>query len=196
MAVQAVAADDTLREIILSGGDPLVLSEARLEELLLTLDDVPHLERIRLHTRVPIVLPERVDGTLLALLGGLRKRVVVVVHANHAREFDADVRRALELLARVGGPVLNQSVLLRGVNDTPDALAELSAALFATGVLPYYLHQLDPVAGAAHFVVGDTEARALVTEVARRLPGYLVPRLVRETTGAAAKTLLGPFGTT
>ncbi|MEZ5566226.1 MAG: EF-P beta-lysylation protein EpmB [Gammaproteobacteria bacterium] len=192
-ALQEIASDPTLAEIILSGGDPMVISDIRLRKLLQHLDAIPHIQRIRLHTRVPVVQPERVTSELLATLQSLRTRVVVVVHANHARELDDAAVAALRALAGVTGPVLNQSVLLRNINDSVDALASLSTALFDAGVLPYYLHQLDPVAGAAHFDVPDDEALRLVGELLQRLPGYLVPRLVREVPGASSKTLLGPF---
>lgn len=195
-ALQAIAADRSLNEIILSGGDPLVLGESRLENLLDALDAIPHVERIRLHSRVPVVLPERIDRQLLTLLGRLRTAVVIVIHANHASEIDASVTAVVKSLASVTGPVLNQSVLLRGINDSPDALTTLSRTLFSAGVLPYYLHQLDPVSGTRHFAVSDDEALALMTEMTKQLPGYLVPRLVRETAGTASKTLLGPFGET
>jgi len=153
-------------------------------------------QRIRLHSRVPVVLPERVDNRLLAAIGRLRARVIVVIHANHAQELDSSVVTALRDLAAVTGPILNQSVLLRGVNDSAKALVALSRTLFAAGVMPYYLHQLDPVAGTAHFAVTDESALALMTAVMAQLPGYLVPRLVRETAGAASKTPLEYFGTT
>ena len=173
-----------------------MLGERRLEELLEALDSVPHVQRIRLHSRVPVVLPERVDTRLLAVLGRLRTRVIVVIHANHAQELDSSVVAALRDLVAVTGQILNQSVLLRGVNDSPEALVALSRTLFSAGVMPYYLHQLDPVAGTAHFAVSDESALALITEVMARLPGYLVPRLVRETAGASSKTPLQYFGTT
>lgn len=195
-ALETIAGDPSLEEIILSGGDPLVLAEHRLESVLNALDDLPHVRRIRLHTRVPVVLPERVDPRLLGFLRGLRTRIVVVIHANHARELDPSVVAALRALGAVTGPVLNQSVLLRGVNDSPEAIIDLSRALFAAGVLPYYLHQMDPVSGAAHFAVADAEALRLVSTVMSALPGYLVPKLVRETAGAPSKTLLGTFGAT
>lgn len=192
-ALAEIAGDPALREIILSGGDPLVLAEGRLAALLHQLDDMPHVRRIRLHTRVPIVQPERITPALLATLQDLDTRTVFVVHANHARELDAAAVAALRAVAAATGPVLNQSVLLRGVNDSAAALAGLSTALFDAGVLPYYLHQLDPVAGAAHFAVPDDEALQLMQELLSSLPGYLVPRLVREVPGAGSKTLLGPF---
>ncbi|UCG74424.1 MAG: EF-P beta-lysylation protein EpmB [Chromatiales bacterium] len=179
--------DTSIREVILSGGDPLSLSDRRLEALLQALDTIPHVRRIRLHTRTPVVLPERVDAPLLRVLAQLRKPLVTVLHCNHANEIDAAVADAVAGLRARSAAVLNQSVLLRGINDSPDALVDLSEALFAAGVLPYYLHQLDPVAGAAHFAVDDDRARACVTGAAARLPGYLVPRLVREVAGADAK---------
>lgn len=195
LALRAIAADSSIEEVILSGGDPLVLSDNRLEQLLQRLDSIPHVERIRLHSRVPVVLPERIDARLLATLSSLHSRVVVVIHANHPREIDRQVEAALKSLAATG-PVLNQSVLLRGINDSIGTLATLSRTLFAAGVTPYYLHQLDPVAGAQHFLVPDHEALAIVAGMLKILPGYLVPRLARETAGEASKTLLGPFGAT
>ncbi|MFO1424115.1 MAG: EF-P beta-lysylation protein EpmB [Candidatus Competibacteraceae bacterium] len=190
-ALAYLAGDSRLREVILSGGDPLSLSDRRLGALLAALDRIPHLERLRIHTRQPIVLPERVDGGLLDVLAGTRLRLVLVVHANHSREIDATVRAALARLAAVSVTLLNQSVLLRGVNDSAAVLAELSETLFAAQVLPYYLHLLDPVRGAAHFDVNETEASAIIKTLRRRLPGYLVPRLVREQPGQPAKTLVG-----
>ena len=186
-ALDAIAADPTLTEVILSGGDPLSLSDRRLAELVARLDAIPHLTRLRIHTRQPIVLPSRVDSALLGWLGATRLRTVVVLHVNHANEIDHAVRAAAVALAASGATLLNQSVLLRGVNDSAAALAELSEALFAAGVLPYYLHQLDRVTGATHFAVPDGEALALHAAAAERLPGYLVPRLVREVAGAARK---------
>lgn len=195
-ALAVIAADPDLEEIILSGGDPLVLADHRLEYLLKSLDDLPHIRRIRLHSRVPVVLPERVDTRLLDFLGTLHTRIVVVIHANHARELDPAVVEALRALGAATGPVLNQSVLLRGVNDSADAIVDLSRALFDAGVIPYYLHQMDPVAGAAHFCVSDAEALRLIAVARANLPGYLVPKLVREIPGATAKTLLETIGTT
>jgi L-lysine 2,3-aminomutase len=186
-ALAWLAGEPTVTEAILSGGDPLTLPDRRLAELAGRLAQVPHLKRLRVHTRLPIVLPERVDDALLAWLTGTRLAPVVVVHANHAREIGPAVAAALGRLRAAGVPVLNQAVLLAGVNDSPEALADLSEALFAAGALPYYLHLLDPVAGAAHFDVPVARALALHAELAARLPGYLVPRLVREVPGAAGK---------
>jgi EF-P beta-lysylation protein EpmB len=186
-ALAEIAADPSIREVILSGGDPLTLSDRRLREFSDSLATVAHVVRLRLHTRLPVVLPERVDDGLVGWLGAVTVPVVIVIHANHPNELDANVAAALGRLRAAGATLLNQSVLLRAVNDNPDALAALSERLFALGVLPYYLHQLDRVEGAAHFAVPDDAARSLRDELARRLPGYLVPRLVREVAGAPAK---------
>lgn len=182
-----VAGDPSIHEVILSGGDPWSLSTAKLADLTDGLAAIPHLRRLRVHTRLPIVLPERVDAALVAWLEALPWPVTVVVHANHAQEFDASVDGALARLRGAGATLLNQAVLLRGVNDSVDALADLCERGFAAGVLPYYLHQLDRVRGAAHFEVADDEARALHAALAARLSGYLVPRLVREVAGDPGK---------
>jgi len=182
-----LAGDASLTEVILSGGDPLTLSDRRLAELIARLEDIAHLKRLRVHTRLPIVLPARVNEELLAWVGGTRLQAVFVVHANHANELDDAVRTALARLRAAGARLLNQSVLLRGVNDSVAALADLSEALFDAGVQPYYLHLLDRVQGAAHFEVDEASARRLMAGLAARLPGYLVPRLVREVAGAPAK---------
>ena len=189
-AVAAIAADPSIEEVILSGGDPLSLADHKLAELTDALREVPHIRRLRIHTRLPIVLPERIDAGLLAWLRGQPWPVVVVVHANHANEFDADVDAAMAALRDAGATLLNQAVLLRGVNDSVEALADLCVRGFAAGVLPYYLHQLDRVAGAAHFEVGDDEALALHAALAARVPGYLLPRLVREVAGDPGKRAL------
>ncbi len=189
-ALDYIAADASITEVILSGGDPLTLSDRRLKEFTVALAGLKHVKRLRLHTRLPIVLPERVDGGLLDWLGGVSFGTAVVVHANHANEIDGDVRAALARLRETGAALLNQSVLLRGVNDDSATLADLSEALFDAGVLPYYLHLLDKVQGAAHFDVPEARARALMAGLAARLPGYLVPRLVRELAGAPGKTLI------
>jgi L-lysine 2,3-aminomutase len=177
-------------ELILSGGDPLTLSDERLGGLVRTLEDIPHLRRLRIHSRVPVVLPERVDSALLGWLQATRLRVVLVIHCNHANEIDAAVGAAMQRLQTAGVSLLNQSVLLRGINNRADRLTTLSERLFDAGVLPYYLHQLDPVQGAAHFSVPDDEAKSLVIQLRNTLPGYLVPRLVREEAGRAAKTAI------
>ncbi|MFD0727304.1 EF-P beta-lysylation protein EpmB [Lysobacter brunescens] len=186
-AVEAIRADASLDEVILSGGDPLSLSNDKVAELTDRLAGIPHLRRLRIHTRLPVVLPERVDAGLAAWLCALPWPVVVVLHANHANEFDASVDAALARLRAAGATLLNQAVLLRGVNDSVDALAALSERGFAAGVLPYYLHQLDRVQGAAHFEVPDDEALHLHAALMGRVSGYLVPKLVREVAGDPGK---------
>ncbi len=186
-AVQYLRGEDSIAEVLLSGGDPLSLSTAKLTELTDALRTIPHLKRLRLHTRLPIVLPARVDAELANWIAALPWPVVCVVHANHAQELDHETTAALAKLAQAGARLYNQSVLLAGVNDSADALAELSEKLFEAGVQPYYLHQLDRVAGVAHFEVTDETALALMAALRARLPGYLVPSLVRETAGAASK---------
>ncbi len=186
-AVDTLAADDSLEEVILSGGDPLSLSDRRLAELATALDDIPHLKRLRIHTRLPIVLPERVDDGLLAWLGQGRLQRVMVLHANHAQELDDAVHQACLALSDCGVTLLNQSVLLRNINDDAATLANLSERLFECGVMPYYLHLLDRVRGAAHFEVNEQDAAQIMQNLASRLSGYLVPRLVRETAGKPYK---------
>lgn len=186
-AVEAIRADASIQEVILSGGDPLSLSTAKLAELTAQLATVPHLRRLRIHTRLPVVLPERVDVELTDWLRTLPWPVAVVIHANHANEFDADVDAAMGRLRAANATLLNQAVLLRGVNDDVDSLIALSERGFAAGVLPYYLHQLDRVQGAAHFEITDDHARSLHKAMTGRLSGYLVPKLVREVSGDDSK---------
>jgi KamA family protein len=171
----------------LSGGDPLSLSNRRLGDLIARLEDSP-ITTVRIHTRFPIAIPERIDDGLLRALRRTKLETVVVVHTNHANELDAAVERGLTALRPAVTALLNQSVLLRGVNDAADALVQLSERLFACSVLPYYLHLLDRVAGAAHFDVDEATAKTLVAALRTRLPGYLVPRLVREIPGRLSKT--------
>jgi EF-P beta-lysylation protein EpmB len=186
-AFTAIAADASLHEIILSGGDPLMLTDARLAAMIERLEAIPHLRRLRIHSRLPIVLPDRMMPGLTGLLCATRLTPIMVVHANHPREIQGDCADALRTLVRAGIPTLNQAVLLRGVNDDVDALAALCERLIDLGVMPYYLHQLDRVRGAAHFEVPEETGRALVAELRRRLPGYAVPRYVREVPGADHK---------
>jgi EF-P beta-lysylation protein EpmB len=186
-AIDYLAAAPDVDEVILSGGDPLSLSTAKLAELSDRLRALPQVRRLRIHSRLPVVLPERVDAGLVDWLQSLPWPVVLVIHANHANEVDAQVHAALDALRRIGVRLLNQSVLLRGVNDNVDALAGLSERLFEVAVQPYYLHMLDRVAGTAHFEVGESEARRLVESLRSRLPGYLVPTLVREIAGERSK---------
>lgn len=185
--VAALADRPDVDELILSGGDPLTLGDRRLAALVAAADGSARLRRLRLHTRVPVVLPARITPALCDLLAASRLDVVVVIHANHAAELDAAVATALGRLRAAGATLLNQSVLLRGVNDDAAALAALSTRLFAVGVLPYYLHMLDRTSGTAHFEVTEARALELHQALAAQLPGYLVPRLVREVAGADCK---------
>ncbi len=187
-ALSYIASDPSVEEVILSGGDPLLLPDERLARLAEELERIAHLRRLRIHTRLPVVLPSRVDDGLRSWMERGRLQKVVVVHANHPNELDGTVHRAMAELAASGATLLNQSVLLRGVNDMAEVLCELSEQLFAMGVMPYYLHLLDKVEGAAHFEVSETAAFSLMDELRSRLPGYLVPRLVREEKGMPAKT--------
>lgn len=186
-ALDTIGADPSVDEVILSGGDPLSLSTAKLRELGERLLALPQVRRLRIHSRLPVVLPERVDAELLDWLAALPLQKVMVIHANHAREFDASVAQSLAGLRGAGLTVLNQAVLLRGINDSVEDQVELAEASFASGALPYYLHQLDRVAGAAHFEVPDADSLAIESALRKLLPGYLVPRLVREVAGAASK---------
>ena len=190
VALDHIGADVSVREVVLSGGDPLMLSDVKLAPLVRGLAAIPHVECLRLHTRLPVVLPERITDDLCVLLTRSRLACIVVIHANHPNEIDGRVCAALARLRDYGATLLNQSVLLRGVNDDADVLCRLSESLFRSGVLPYYLHLLDRVAGAAHFEVDQTAAQSLWRQMANRLSGYLVPRLVREEPGALSKTIV------
>lgn len=189
-ALSYIAGDSTIREVILSGGDPLLLSDSRLSNLIDRLETIPHLRRVRIHTRLPVILPSRVDGALLRWLGKGRLPMVMVIHANHPNELDGTVGQVLQKIAAAGVTLLNQSVLLKGINDRVETLNNLSEMLFSAGVTPYYLHLLDKVQGAAHFDVGEEAALSLMEAMRNSLPGYLVPRLVREREGAPAKQLI------
>jgi L-lysine 2,3-aminomutase len=190
-ALAALEHDRETVEVILSGGDPLSLSTARLTSLIERLEQQCGVRYLRIHTRFPVVIPERVDDELIALLDGTRLRVTVVIHANHPAELhDRAVQRGFERLARTTHALLNQSVLLRGVNDSAATLIALSQQLFDCGVLPYYLHLLDRVSGAAHFEVDESVACALIAAMRASLPGFLVPRLVREQAGELSKTVV------
>ena len=182
--------DAEIDEVILSGGDPMTLTDQRLEQLIGRLSEIQHLERLRLHTRLPIVIPQRVTTEFIAILQQTRLTPLVVVHANHPAELDASTTDALGRLVDGGIPVLNQAVLLRGVNDNVDALDSLCRRLVNLRVMPYYLHQLDRVAGAAHFEVRLEVGRGLIEQLRSRLPGYAVPRYVREVAGQSGKTVL------
>lgn len=186
-ALESLAQDSSVNEIILSGGDPLVLADDKLFDLIRRLEVIPHLKRLRIHSRMPVVVPERITDELISGLSASRLTPVLVIHCNHPNEINNQVAAALTRLRRAGIVLLNQSVLLQGVNDHWEPLAALSESLFDYGVLPYYLHVLDPVAGAAHFYVPVETATKILEDLRIHLPGYLVPRLVREQIGAPYK---------
>ena len=186
----ALASDNSLEEVILSGGDPLTLVDEAVSGLIDTVEQAAHIKRLRIHTRLPIVIPQRVTQTLVERLGLSRLQKVIVVHANHANEIDDYVVDSLHRLATSGATLLNQSVLLRDVNDSAAALVDLSQRLLDARAMPYYLHQLDPVIGAAHFEVPIEHGRQLIKEIRARLPGYAVPRYVKEIAGQPNKTVL------
>ena len=183
-------AQSSVEEVIFSGGDPLSLEDDKLDRLLQQLDAVSHLRRLRIHTRMPVMIPQRITADLISAFRKSRLTVFFVVHINHVQEIDAAVQRGLGKLIDAGIPVLNQAVLLAGVNDHPEALVSLSRRLIDLRVLPYYLHQLDRVKGATHFEVPVEEGRRLMRELRRRLPGYAVPRYVREVPGELNKRVL------
>jgi EF-P beta-lysylation protein EpmB len=186
-ALDYIAAHGDVTEVILSGGDPLVLADERLADLVSALAGIPHLRRLRIHSRLPVVLPGRLTPELAATLGGGRLAGVLVMHANHPAELNGEVAAGLRPLREAGVVLLNQAVLLKGVNDRPEVLAGLSERLFELGVLPYYLHLLDRARGTGHFEVEDRRALALLEALRERLPGYLVPKLVREVAGESYK---------
>lgn len=186
----AIEQDASIREVILSGGDPLTLVDTTLDRWLDRIESIPHVHRLRLHTRLPVVIPNRVTSTLAERFLRSRLAVWVVLHINHANEIDDQVASAIQRLQKAGATVLNQAVLLRGVNDNAKALTQLFERLIDLQVGPYYLHQLDRVQGAAHWEVPETVGRELIAEVRRRLPGYAVPLYVREISGEANKTPL------
>ncbi len=188
--LQSLRDDPSIREVILSGGDPLILKDAQLEKLVGNLEAIDHVERLRIHTRLPVVIPDRVTNRLTKLLESSRFQIAVVLHINHPNEIDAALTDVLQRLANTGAQLLNQSVLLHRVNDDPNILATLSDELFKVRVLPYYLHLLDKVTGTHHFDVAEDRAREIYRMLRERLPGYLVPRLAREVPGERAKRWL------
>lgn len=185
-----IAADPSIEEVILSGGDPLTLTDTALAALIAEIAAIPHISRLRIHSRLPVVLPDRITPQLAELLGQPRFNTVLVIHSNHPREITAELATALAALQQRGVTLLNQSVLLKDINDDVTVLAALSQRLFAIGVLPYYLHLLDRVKGSAHFDVPEDRALALYRALTAQLPGYLLPRLAREEAGKTAKTVL------
>lgn len=189
-AIDYIAEHPELDEIIFSGGDPLMAKDHELAWLVGALEKIPHLKRLRIHSRLPVVIPARITEGLCQILAETRLQVLMVSHINHAQEIDDELRYGMQMLKRAGVTLLNQSVLLRGINDDAQALANLSNALFDAGILPYYLHVLDKVQGAAHFFVSDEEARTLVRQLLTMVSGYMVPKLAREIGGEPSKTPL------
>lgn len=187
-ALDYINAHPELDEIIFSGGDPLMAKDHELEWLLTRLEDIGHVKRLRIHSRLPVVIPARITGELAARFARSSLQILLVNHINHANEIDGDFREAMAKLRAAGVTLLNQSVLLRGVNDNARTLADLSNALFDAGVMPYYLHVLDKVQGAAHFMVTDDEARQIMRELLTLISGYMVPKLAREIGGEPSKT--------
>lgn len=189
-ALDYIAQHPELDEIIFSGGDPLMAKDHELEWLITHLEALPHVKRLRIHSRLPIVIPARITDALVARFAQSRLQILLVNHSNHAREIDDEFRAAMSRLRQAGVTLLNQSVLLRGVNNNAQTLADLSNALFDAGVMPYYLHVLDKVQGAAHFLVSDDEARTIMRELLTLISGYMVPKLAREIGGEPSKTPL------
>lgn len=181
-----------INEVILSGGDPLSLSDKQLAWLAEEIAAIPHIKRLRIHTRYPIILPSRITDSLIRALTATRLRVIMVVHCNHAQEVDSEVRHGISLLLKAQLTILNQTVLLKGINDKSEILASLSETLFDCGVHPYYLHLQDRVKGTAHFLVEDDRAKAIYRDLLTLLPGYLVPKLVRENPHEKSKTPIAP----
>lgn len=190
-ALSYLEAHKDISEVILSGGDPLLLNDDKLESLLQPIGTIAHVRRIRIHSRIPVVLPARMTDSLLKILGQLPQQMTLVLHANHPNELSAEVGLACERLKNHRVTLLNQSVLLKNINDASDTLCELSEKLFTFGVLPYYLHCLDRAAGVGHFEVPEPQAKHLIETLQKHLPGYLVPKLVREQSGAAYKIRIG-----
>lgn len=190
-ALDYIRKDHSIHEVILSGGDPLTMNDDKLAHLVHDLECIPHVRTLRIHTRLPVVIPERICEELLAWITRSRLECVLVIHSNHARELSNTVTKALLRFQQTPVTLLNQSVLLRGINDDADTLTNLSHKLFSAGVLPYYLHQLDPVKGAAHFKVATEKACSLYEQLRLQLPGYLLPRLVQELPGHGSKSPLG-----
>ncbi|MFK7731747.1 MAG: EF-P beta-lysylation protein EpmB [Pseudomonadales bacterium] len=189
-AITYIARDSSIDEVILSGGDPLIMTDKSLTALIDQIAAVPHVKRLRIHSRLPIVLPDRVTTTMLGAVKRPNLQTIIVVHCNHENEIDAEVQRAFDAIRAHNITLLNQTVLLANVNDTEAAQIALNKKLFAAGALPYYLHLLDKVQGAAHFDIPEEEALALHLKMRAQLPGYMVPKLVREEAGEKSKTLM------
>ena len=185
--LQSIQNDRSIQEVIFSGGDPLLLNDTRITRLIEQINQIDHIKRIRIHSRLPIVLPARITPELINTLTQSPKQIIMVLHCNHANELNERVITACQQLKKHGITLLNQSVLLKGVNDDTAVLCELSERLFQHGVIPYYLHLLDKATGTGHFSVSETEALLLMARVQACLSGYLVPKLVKEVAGAESK---------
>ena len=189
-AIKEITADISINEVILSGGDPLVLPDNELAKLIEQLESIKHIERLRIHTRLPVVIPTRINNDFMKLVSDTKLKVVIVLHVNHYQELDYVLQNKLQQLSLTQCTLLNQSVLLKNINDNSDILVKLSDVLFKANVLPYYLHILDKVQGAAHFYVCEKQACKIMSEVANKLPGYLVPKLVKEEPGRPSKSVV------
>ncbi|MCP3851380.1 MAG: EF-P beta-lysylation protein EpmB [Gammaproteobacteria bacterium] len=192
--LRLIEQDHSITEVILSGGDPLSLSNARLTTLFKMLEAIPHLRRIRIHTRFPIAEPKRINNKLLELFSNTKKQLIMVLHINHAQEIGSDNQNILKKLHHQSIILLNQSVLLKGVNDNAEILQQLSESLIDNHIIPYYLHMLDKVQGSAHFEVTEQDALSIHHQLRDILPGYLLPRLVREVAGGKSKLPLEETG--
>ena len=183
-----------INEVILSGGDPLCVNNKYLDLLLSSLTSIPHIKTIRFHSRMPIVIPDRIDEELIEILNryinNQHVNIVLVTHCNHPDELDEHIKNKMALLKNIGITILNQSVLLKNINDNAKTLVDLSHKLFECHILPYYLHLLDPVTGTSHYEVKHSNAKLLIKEVSSKLSGYLVPKLVQEIAGMPSKTLV------
>ena len=194
-ALDYLASDESISEVIYSGGDPLAANDSFLQWITEQVAAIPHIKRLRVHTRLPLVIPSRIGQDCLHWLTSTRLKVLMVWHINHPNEIDQSVREAAFSLKKNGIELLNQSVLLRQVNDSAQTLAALSERLFEAGIMPYYIHRLDKVAGAAHFTVSDDKIQCIQQQLMEALPGYLVPKFVDEQAGALSKrTLTFPSG--
>jgi EF-P beta-lysylation protein EpmB len=189
-ALQYLRNNPSINEVIFSGGDPLLLSDQRIEHLIQELAKISHIKRLRFHTRLPIVLPSRMTEALIDLFQNAPLPIIIVTHCNHANELSEQVKQACLRLKQTNITLLNQTVLLKNINDHPVALKELSEQLFACGILPYYLHILDKAKGTAHFDITEAKAIQLHQSLQKQLSGYLVPKLVKEEAGKANKTLI------
>ncbi len=190
LAIKYIKGNQDISEVILSGGDPLLLSDRKLFGLINRLDKISHLKRIRIHSRIPVVLPSRITDDFCQLLSTVKKNIIFVIHSNHANELNENVRIACQKIKKCNATLLNQSVLLKGINDTEQELVALSEKLFSFDVLPYYLHLLDKASGTHHFEVDHKTALSLMDQIKKQLPGYLVPKMVREQAGAFNKIVI------